>query len=205
MGFSPASGTEPADALKTYFKAIDDGDKELLRESIDAPKPYADQFVRVIDVWSRLSALDDLLVVKYGITEGDRTSPLSYLKGLDEGLLTQKFRINGNRAESIPRDKNEIPAHFILINGKWRLDMRRGQNDENLKRQAVLLRESFDAMIALLNGFLVKIDTLDTAKHSYENAWKMVEIQIDRKLSALAKDNAKENEGSSPSKEPVKD
>ena len=66
-----------------------------------------------------------------------------------------------------------------------------------------LLGGSYDAIIALLNGLIQKIDTLDTDKFSYDEAWKMVDIQINRKLEIL--NSLKENKAEELTREPPSD
>ena len=54
----------PVDGLRSYFTALEKGDKALMRKAIDAPEGYKDQFVKMIDVSIRLSMLAELLNAK---------------------------------------------------------------------------------------------------------------------------------------------
>lgn len=192
----------PVDGLRSYFTALEKGDKALMRKAIDAPEGYKDQFVKMIDVSNRLSILSDLLNAKYEIAPEDQKGPTQYLPTLQKDLLTREFKVDGDRAESIPKSAREVPVLLVRKDGNWILDLRKGQSDEQLQAQAELLGASCDAIIALLNGLIQKIDTLDTEKFSYSEAWRMVDIQINQKLEDLTKREGEQGGGGQPATRP---
>lgn len=185
--YSTALRAAPIDGLRLYFTALEQSDKEMMSKSIDASDAYKKQFVKMVDVSSRLSVLAGLLNDKYEVAPQKQKGPTHYLPTLQKNLLTRQFKVNGDHAETIPIDQNEVPVVLIRKNGSWLLDLRRGQSDEELLKQAEVLGASYDAMTTLLNGLIQKIDTLDADKFSYEEAWRMVEIQMERKLKAISK------------------
>jgi hypothetical protein len=185
----------PVDGLRNYFTALKKRDKEVMLNAIDAPEGYKEQFVKMIDVTSRLSTLSELLNAKYEIAPEDQRGLTQYLPTLERDLLTRKFKVDGDHAESIPKNEKEVPVALVRKNGSWVLDLRKGQSEEALEAQAEILGASYDAIVALLNGLIQKIDTLDTDKFSYDDAWRMVDIQINRKLEALTKKEGEQGGG----------
>ena len=177
----------PIDGLRSYFTALEKGDKVMMRRAIDAPEEYKNQFVKMIDVSTRLSMLSDLLNAKYEIAPEDRKGPNQYLPTLQRDLLTREFKVDENHAKTIPKNADEVPVTLVRKDGNWLLDLRKGQTNEQLQEQAELLGASCDAITALLNGLIQKIGTLDTEKFSYDDAWTMVDIQINRKIEAVMK------------------
>ena len=109
-GFCSELSGAPVDGLRSYFKALEEDDKALMRESIDAPDDYKDQFVKMIDVSSQLSLLSDLLNAKYNVAPEDQKKLGQYLSNLQEDLLTREFSVDGNRAQSVPKNPDEVPV-----------------------------------------------------------------------------------------------
>lgn len=176
---------EPVKALEDYFKAINKLDTNLLSSAVHAPDGYKTEFVRVIEVARRLRILDDLLATKYKVRRDHRHNVSQYLGTLSPNLKTATFVVNGDRARSGPSASGEVPVLFVRVGDDWQLDLVKDQTAASLAKQAEHLKKVYDAVISLLNGLIYKIDTLDTEKFSYEEAWKMVSIQVQRKVSSL--------------------
>ena len=182
------SPTDPSKALQDYFKAVGASDKELLQRSIQAPDEFKKQFVRVIDVAQRLQILDTLLVKKYGVADDKRHDITQYLGTVSTRCKTREIKVNGDKAETVPAGPDEVPVYFVRVAGNWKLDLERGQPAKTLALQTKSLQELYDRVIPLLNGLIEKIDTLNTKKFTYEDAWKMVAIQIQRQVSVVSKE-----------------
>lgn len=176
---------EPADALENYFKALRMRDTNLLSTAIQAPDAYKEQFLRVIDVSERLQLLDDALAKKYEPAPDKRHNFSQYLGTLSLDLKALKIEINGDKARSLPSKPDEAPVSFVKVGDDWKLDLEKGQSNASLAKQAEYLKEVYDLIIPLLNGLLLKIDTLDTNKFTYDDAWKMVAIQLQRKIESV--------------------
>jgi hypothetical protein len=84
---------------------------------------------------------------------------------------------------------------LVRKSDSWLLDLRKGQTEQQMQQQAEVLGASCDAITALLNGLIRKIDTLDTDKFSYDEAWRVVDIQVNRKLDAIMKTKREEGGG----------
>lgn len=176
---------EPAKALEDYFKAIRTHDADLLSKAIQAPAAYKDQFIRVIEVAKRLQHLDNLLLTKYEVAPDKRHDFSRYLGALSSDIKGTKIEIRGDRAQSLPSKPNEAPVFFVQVSGDWKLDLEKGQSDVSLAKQAEHLKKVNDSVIPLLNGLIQKIDSLDTNKFTYEQAWRMVAIQMERKIQSV--------------------
>jgi hypothetical protein len=188
---------EPAKALQDYFKALRTSDKDLLQDSIQATDEFKKQFLRVIDVAQRLRILDGLLAKKYGIPDEKRHDINQYLVTLSAGSKNREIKVSGDKAETVP-GPSEVPVFFVKVGGAWKLDLDRGQAPESLALQAKSLRAVYDSTIPLLNGLIEKIDTLNTNKFTYEEAWEMVAIQMQRKVSAVTEKASEPTGAASP-------
>jgi len=183
------SAGQPVDALKRYFKAIEEEDKDLLKSSIHATEVYKESFSKTIDVMHRFVLVEKLIAKKYPNLENKDRKDMGKLTGsMSRDLLKREFKITNDTARSIPRNENEIPTLFKKIGDKWLIDIQRGQSEEDLKQQAELLDVSYNAVIKMLNGLIYKVDTLDTSKYTYNQALEMVGIQVNQALDKALKE-----------------
>jgi hypothetical protein len=176
--------SEPSSALKNYFNAIDQLDKELLKSSVHAPEVFKDNFAGIIDVAENLGALETLLAEKYEVPEDDRKSLMNFTSQLSKDISEREFKVTENTAVSVPLSENEAPVKLINIDGAWKLDLQHGLPDEMLNQQSVMMKKACDAVVIVLQNLIGKIDTLDTSKYTYDDAISMVNIQMQRKLEA---------------------
>ena len=184
-----ALSADPKDAFERYFKAIEDKDKQLMEDTIYAPDDYKTNFVKVIDVIHQFSELEALLAEKYARPAKGVSPFQKFTQGLNKDLANRKFKITGNKAKSIPTQAKEVAVELIFVDGKWLLDMTRGQKAEALKIQGEAIGSSYSAIISQLEALIANMDALDTTKYNYEQAIRMVELKV---LQALKGQQPKE-------------
>ena len=179
-----ASDTSPREALNRYFEGIDKNDKELFSNSISGSPQYLKAISKIVDVTYRLKILDDLLSKKYDLKEADRKNINDYIGSLKVDIDVLKFKVEGDNAVSIPAEGDEELA-FVRSDGIWKLDILKDSTPKEVLLQTSHLNSMYDALIPLLNGLIYKIESLDAEKFTYDDAWKMVSIQMNRKLEGL--------------------
>ena len=103
------------------------------------------------------------------------------------------------------RDMLEFACDFGLDDGTNRNYMRRMPNKVSGAKVEGLCRFMRQVLSLLLSsrsstcrhfahGLINKFDTLDTQKYSYKEAWKMVGIQMQKKVSRLVDDKGEPND-----------